>query len=63
MGLGCLSVLAARQHGADARTRSDVDTEENTFWTWTRFQVPAERATIDDADILKHQAAAEFSCV
>jgi hypothetical protein len=52
-------VLAARQHesvGADdaARARNDdVDTEEKkTFWTRTRFQVPTERATIDEADIM-----------
>jgi hypothetical protein len=52
-------VLAARQHeslGADTArpfTRNDVDTEEeNTLWTRTRFHVPAERATIDDADIV-----------
>jgi hypothetical protein len=52
-----LNVLAARQHesvgdDAEARTRNDVDTEENTLWTRTRFQVPAERATIDEADIV-----------
>jgi hypothetical protein len=55
-------VLAARQHeSVGARTRND--TEEHTFWTRTRFQVPAERATMDDADILKQQTDAEFSCV
>jgi hypothetical protein len=58
-----LNVLAARQLesvGGAPRTRNDADTEENTLWTRTLFQVPAERATIDGADIVK-QETSEFS--
>jgi hypothetical protein len=46
-------VLTVRQHGAARTSSDDADTEENTFWTRTLFQVPAERAISDDADILK----------
>lgn len=55
-------MLAARQHesvGAVARTRNDSDA--HTFWTRTRFQVPTERATMDDTADILNQSTVELS--